>query len=202
MNGEYTFSDEYAERISSGYPSLSATDIPLKSMMGAYWINKDSLELGFKYLREGNKENPYLGFSEMIFANVYQALEMKDSFSYYARKAYKKLPNNPVHYALLGRIYVLEGKIDSLNLIFKEITSRVPDREVWRLYLSAMVYNKYSLDTIEVYENAKRAKSRIAGDNSESSFGHLCSFWHLRIHNLFLKDPPKKVYEPWKLNNV
>ncbi len=166
MNGEYTFSDEYAERISSGYPSLSATDIPLKSMMGAYWINKDSLDLGLEYLRQGNRDNPYIGFSDMIFANVYQSLGMKDSFSYYTRKAYQKLPNNPAHYALLGRIYVEEGKIDSLDLIFKEITSRVPDREVWRLYLSAMVYNKYSLDTIEVYENAKKAKS-IFPDNKQ-----------------------------------
>ena len=166
MNGEYTFSDEYAKRISAGYPSLSATDIPLKSMMGAYWINKDSLELGLEYLRQGNKENPYIGFSDMIFANVYQSLGMKDSFSYYTRRAYKKLPNNPAHYALLARIYVQENKIDSLDLIFKEITSRVPDREVWRLYLSAMVYNKYFLDTIEVYENAKKAKS-IFPDNKQ-----------------------------------
>ena len=33
-----------------------------------------------------------------------------------------------------------------------------PDREVWRLYLSAMANSKYQLDTIEVNKNAKKAK--------------------------------------------
>ena len=50
--------DFYVNRISKGYPSLSATSIPFNTVLGAYWINNDSIDLGFKYLRKGNLDNP------------------------------------------------------------------------------------------------------------------------------------------------
>lgn len=163
-SGEYEFTDEYIERISSGYPNLTATAIPFNSIIGAHMINNDSLELGLEYLREGNKDNPYLGFSDMLMAYVYQSLEMNDSFEYYANEASRKLPNSPIHFALSGNILLAENKLDSFNYRFKEITSRVPDRGVWRVYLSAMVARKYDFDTVEVYENARKAKE-IFPDN-------------------------------------
>lgn len=163
-NGKYEFSDEYIERISSGYPNLTATVIPFNSIIGAHWINNDSLELGLDYLRKGNKENPYLGFSDMLLAYVYQNLKMKDSFEYYTKEANRKLPNSPIHFALLGNLLLSEEKLDSFNYRFKEITNRVPDREVWRVYLSTMAVRKYDFDTIEVNENAVKAKS-IFPDN-------------------------------------
>ncbi len=164
--GEYEFSDEYIDRISSGYPSLTATVIPFNSIIGAHWINKDSLELGLDYLRKGNKDNPYLGFSDMLLAYVYQNLKMKDSFKYYTKEANRKLPNSPIHFALLGNILLSEEKLDSFNYRFKEITNRVPDREVWRVYLSTMAVRKYDFDTTEVNENAIKAKSIFPDNNS------------------------------------
>ena len=54
----------YVDRMSEGYPNLSATAIPFNSLLGAYWINNDSIELGFKYLRKD--ENYYfLGISKV-----------------------------------------------------------------------------------------------------------------------------------------
>ena len=154
----------YIDRISKGYPNLSATAIPFNTIIGAHWVNSDSLDFGMEYLREGNKDNPYIGFSDMVFANIFQALGVRDSLKFYARQASRKLPNNPAHFALQGRIFLEEKKLDSFVDNFKEIVSRVPDKEVWRLYLSAMVTHKYDLDTIEVNENAKKAKS-IFPDN-------------------------------------
>lgn len=157
--------EDYIKIISSGYPNLGATVIPFNTIIGAHWINNDSLALGMEYLRKGNKDNPYLGFSDMIFANVYQALEVRDSFEYYAREASRKLPNSPSHFALLGRIFLEDKKLDSFVMRFNEITKRVPDRQIWKLYLSAMVNEKYNVDTIEVYENARKAKSIFTGNN-------------------------------------
>ena len=157
-SGDYDFSDDYIKRISTGYPNLTQTVIPFNSIIGAHWVNKDSFELGLEYLRKGNKDNPYLGFSDMLLAHVYQNMGVKDSFEYYTMEASKKLPNNPAHFALLGKILLAENKLDSFNSKFKEIIKRVPDREVWRLYLAAMVEHKYKFDTIEVYENARNAK--------------------------------------------
>ena len=158
-SGRYEdLSKEYVKKISTGYPNLSATAIPFNTILGAHYINTDSIELGFEYLRKGNRDNPYIGFSDMVFANVYQALGVRDSFVYYTREASRKLPNNPTHFALQGRIFLEEKKIDSFVNRFTEITSRVPDKGIWRLYLSAMVNQKYNLDTIEVNKNARKAK--------------------------------------------
>ena len=159
-SGKYEeFTEDYLKRISSGYPNLTATAIPFNTIIGAHWINRDSIDLGMEYLRKGNKDNPYIGFSDMIFANVYQAFQVKDSFEYYAREATRKLPNNPSHFALLGRVLLEEKKLDSFVMRFNDIINRVPDRQIWKLYLSAMVTEKYNADTIEVNENARKAKS-------------------------------------------
>lgn len=155
---DYLFSDDYIERISTGYPSLSATAIPLKSLIGAHWINKDSIEKGLNLIREGSKDNPYIGFGDMIAANVYQSLGVKDSFAFYTRRSNKKLPNAAANYALLGRLLLLEDKLDSLSLLFNEIAGRVRDKEVWKVYLSAMATRKNEIDTIQAKLNARKAK--------------------------------------------
>jgi tetratricopeptide (TPR) repeat protein len=155
---DYLFSDDYIDRISSGYPNLSATAIPFKSLIGAHWINKDSLEKGLNLIREGSKENPYIGFGDMIAANVYQALGVKDSFAYYTRSSNNKLPNAAVNYALLSRLLLWEDKLDSLNLLFNKIADRVRDKEVWKVYLSTMATRKNEVDTIQSKLNAYKAK--------------------------------------------
>jgi tetratricopeptide (TPR) repeat protein len=158
--------DDYFERFSVDYPNLTATAIPIKSLMGAYWIQQDSIEKGMEYLRLGNKQNPFIGLSDMILANVYQAVGELDSFTHYSRNAIRKLPNAPTHYALIGRVYVLENKIDSLATMFNSISNKVTDVEVWKVYLSAMVTNKYKVDTVEVNKNARIAKELFANNES------------------------------------
>ena len=57
-SGRYEdLSKEYIKKISTGYPNLSATAIPLNTILGAHYINTDSLELGFEYLRKGYLED-------------------------------------------------------------------------------------------------------------------------------------------------
>jgi len=157
---KYEFDDDYYKKLASGYPTLSNTAIPIKSILGAYWINNDSVKKSFDFLREGNKHNPYFGFSDMIFANIYQNIGLMDSFAYYTRQANSKLPNAPAHYILLAKLYVLEDKIDSLDILFEQINSRLIDREVWKIYLSAMVTNRHKTDSAKVMKYAKQAKER------------------------------------------
>ena len=155
---DYLFEDEYIDRIDGGYPNLSATVIPFKSLIGAYWINKDSLAKGLNLIREGAKDNPYIGFGDMIAANVYQSLAIKDSFEYYTRRSYNKLPNAAVNYALISRMLLWDDKIDSLSILFNQISNRVRDKEVWKVYLTAMVGNPDKVDTTQVKLNALKAK--------------------------------------------
>ena len=98
----------------------------------------------------------------MVLANIWDTAGNKDSMSYYSRRASAKLPNSPSNYILLSKIYLNEDKIDSLDMLFSKISSRVRDPEIWKIYLSAMVSNKGEIDSIKVLNYAKEAKIKFS----------------------------------------
>ena len=157
---DYSMEESFRERISSGYPNLSSTVIPLKTILGAHWIVNDSIDKGLNLLKEGAKDNPYLGYTDMIYASLFEELGMKDSFAYYTRKAASKLPNAPQHYVLLLKLMLQEEKIDSLDIIFNDIKDNANDYQIWKVYLAGALDRLDKMDSLRVIENAKIAKSK------------------------------------------
>ena len=157
-------SPEYRNRISTNYPTLTSTTIPFKSLVGSYWIQNDSIVKGLDLLREGNKDNPYLGFSDTMIAQLYDQIGIKDSFINYARKAYNKLPNAPQHYVLIARALVLEDKVDSLSILFDQIKTRIKDNQVFKIYLAAILNQPNKLDSITISKNIAYIKSKYPYD--------------------------------------
>ncbi len=156
--GDYEFDNDYRDRISSGYPSVSSTVIPFKSILGAHWIVRDSIDKGLELLKQGQKDNPYLGFTDMIYASLFESVGMTDSFAFYARRAFSKLPNAPSHYVLLSKVFIMEEKFDSLEIVFDKIKDRVNDYQIWQLYLSSAIKNREKFDSLTLIDNAKIAK--------------------------------------------
>ena len=159
--GTYLIEDDYIGRISTKYPTLSSTVIPFNSVLGAYWIANNDNRLGFELLRKGNKENPFLGLSDLLLAQIYDQVGLKDSFDLYARAATSKLPNAPQHYVLISKLYVMDNKIDSLKILFDDIKERIYDRQVFNVYLSAVLNNRDQLDSLELIKDAKFAKEKF-----------------------------------------
>jgi len=160
--------NNYLERISTNYPTLSSTVIPFKSITGTYWIQNDSIIKGLDLLRTANKENPNLGFPDAMLAGFHDYLGLKDSFNFYAKQAYNKLPNAPQHYVLITKMFVNQNKIDSLEQFFNLIKSRIRDKQVYRIYFSAAIKNKEKFDTISLNENIKNARSYFDRDEDIS----------------------------------
>jgi tetratricopeptide (TPR) repeat protein len=185
---------EFYQKLESGYPTLTATAIPFKSVLGAYWINQDSISKAIKFLREGEKYNPFLGFSDMVFANIWDTSGNIDSMSYYTRRASSKLPNAPSNYILLSKIYLLEDKIDSLDMMFTKISSRVRDPEVWKVYLSAMVSNKGEIDSIKVLNYAKEAKIEFSELQIQLLANYIIYGEEIVKKNIELKENAVKIY--------
>jgi tetratricopeptide (TPR) repeat protein len=153
-------SPEFRNRISTNYPTLTSTTIPFKSLVGTYWVQNDSIVKGLDLLREGNKDNPYLGFSDAMIAQLYDGIGIKDSFIDYARKAYNKLPNAPQHYVLISRALVLDDKLDSLSILFDQIKTRVKDNQVFKIYLAAILNQTNQFDSIEISKDIAYIKSK------------------------------------------
>ena len=159
MNSEFKLDQKTFNRLNFGYPSLTNTSIPIKTIIGRYLLQNDSILKGMDYLRKGNLDNPYLGYSDMTFADFYEEIGIKDSFEYYTRRAYSKLPNAPGNFINMTRLYYIENKLDSLSIIFDKISSRVQDEQVYRIYLAAALENKEAFDSISLRENALKARA-------------------------------------------
>ena len=193
---------EYYQKLESGYPTLTATAIPFKSVLGAYWINQDSIAKAIRFLREGERHNPFLGFSDMVFANIWDTSGNMDSMSHYARRASSKLPNAPSNYILLSKIYINENKIDSLDMLFNKISSRVRDPEVWKIYLSAMVANKGEIDSIKVLNYAKEAKLEFVEVEIQLLANYIIYGEEIVKNNIKLKENALKNYKEDPVSSI
>lgn len=158
MNSDFKLDEKTFKRLDLGYPSLTNTAIPFKTILGRYLIQNDSILKGMDYLRKGSLDNPFLGYSDMTFADFYEEIGIKDSFEYYTRRAYSKLPNAPGNFINMTRLYYINNNLDSLSIIFDEISDRVQDEQVYRIYLAAAIENKEAFDSISLRENALKAR--------------------------------------------
>lgn len=159
----YDFDSNYVDKLSKLYPNLGSSAIPLKAVLGAYYVTNDSIFKGIDLLKKANLDNPFIGYPDMLLGRVYEVIGKKDSFNYYTNKAYKKLPNNSATYLLLAKKLLNENKLDSLNYFFTDISKRVVDINIWQIYLAAMLsaedkYEELKIDPAQVKQNAQRAK--------------------------------------------
>jgi tetratricopeptide (TPR) repeat protein len=145
----------FINSIDHNYPSLNVFAMPLASMKANYLLAKDSLERAIEYLELGSKVNPYLMFSESRLGELYLSMGDYKKSEYYIRKAFRELPNNPVHFILLTRILKQEQKLDSIYYNYNKIKDKIgpKDYQVYTIVLAALMDNqenfeKYDLNAI------------------------------------------------------
>lgn len=128
------------------YPSLTNTTIPIKAIVGRFFYDNDSTELGKKLIMDGIKDNPYIMFSEAQLADIFDKENQRDSFVKYSNKAFKKLPNNPIHFVMYSRKLIGENKTDSVLYYFDQIrkNASTADFQIWKIALGALVDNNDS----------------------------------------------------------
>ena len=175
---------EYLDIISTNYPTLSQTVIPLKAITGTYWLQNDSVIKGLDLLHQANKDNPYLGFPDAMIAGFYEFLGVKDSFNFYAKSAHNKLPNAPQHYVLLSKLLVNENKIDSLEIFFNDIKQRLIDDQIFTIYLTTALNNREKFDSISLNENIAFAKSRFPLNNKINLLTDYLMYGEEKVNNI------------------
>jgi len=144
----------FINSIDDHYPSLNIYAMPLKSMKANYLLARDSFDKAIDYLKLGAKDNPYLMYSESRLGEVYLATGEYQKSEAYVRKAFKELPNNPVHFILLTRILKQEEKLDSIYYHYNKIKNIIgpKDYQVYTIVLAALMDDQdnfeYSLKEI------------------------------------------------------
>jgi len=95
-------------------PNVGITTLPISALKAPYIISSDT-KLAYDLLKSGNKENPYIFYSEYILSNYFLQLKMFDSAKFYAKKAFYNWPKNLDHYKLYNKTLI--AKKDTLGLL-------------------------------------------------------------------------------------
>tara|TARA_B100000900_G_scaffold410749_1_gene429121 strand:+ start:4163 stop:5176 length:1014 start_codon:yes stop_codon:yes gene_type:complete len=139
---------DFINSINDYYPSLNVFGMPLVSLKAQYFLSRDSIGKGIAYLEEGEKRNPYIGFSESVLGETYLKIGDINKANYYIRKAFDKVPNNPVHYILLVKLLKKENKNDSIFYYYNLIKDKVgeKDYQIYNIVLGSFIESKDTLD--------------------------------------------------------
>tara|TARA_Y100000385_G_scaffold204888_1_gene212246 strand:+ start:20 stop:1045 length:1026 start_codon:yes stop_codon:yes gene_type:complete len=161
----------FINSIKTNYPSLGLFGMPLSSQKGTYLIAKNKIYEGIQLLKQGQKENPYLMFSESQLADISYRLKDIKNYEYYSRRAFKNLPNNPLHFIQLVRLYKIQNKNDSIKYYYEKVKDIIgpKDPQVYNIVLSSFMLDK---DTLTKYGGLEIAKEALAIHPKSSKLIH------------------------------
>jgi len=132
------------DQVVNAFPSIpnlvSNTVQPIEGMLGMYlWKNERVVEAE-RYLRRGQKANPYMMYVENIRANIYYQKEKWDSAAYFAKLCLYERPRNPTYYQTFMACVARTYDTATLRKGFELYNKYHPkDAFCWNLYLSNML---------------------------------------------------------------
>ena len=146
-------------------PNVGITTLPISALKAPYIINSDN-QLAYELLKSGNKENPYIFYSEYILSTYFLQLKMFDSAKFYAKKAFYNWPKNLDHYKLYNKTLIAKKDILGLLDAYDYINSTFLEKD------------GYAKEFIDSYSNAMlRYLIYDYKDMREISTGELLGDW-------------------------
>jgi len=163
------------------YPSLSITAMPMKFLIGRYFLYKEETQQkGISMIKSSIKDNPYLGVQELELANFYNQMANLDSTYYYTRIAYDKLPSNLHAFNLISTLSELKNESE-LDQVFNELKDK-NEQTIWSNYIYAKIKinpNKSKDSILELLNSGKSVFKK-----NEASYEYLKSYIQVGNTNL------------------
>ena len=160
---------EFYNNLETVIPNITITTIPIKALKALYIQaneSRDSIKKAIDLFYDSIDDNPFLMFSEGNLSKTYYALRKYDSAYYYARKSFKGLPKNAVHFAMISKLHANKGQYDSIIKSFEMINSP-PRADISRIFFASMINFINDVDDSlkkKVINTAKEAKKRYLVD--------------------------------------
>ena len=153
----------YLPNFNMNLPDLSFTAIPIKALVSRYYRFQGDFQKALSLLDESMNLNPYIMFNESEKAEVYELLQVKDSFKYFAKKAFIGLPKNQRHWIQFTKAIKIDNDSIELDQGF-DLIKDSDDPFFATAYLSANI----SLDrkSPHIINMAKNLKNKFK-DNQE-----------------------------------
>ena len=97
-------------------PNVTVTTIPMNDIKARYLINAKKYDNALNLLHKDRNANPFLFYKEFLMSNAYEKKGVIDSAYYYARQAYKGLPNNQAHVAKFLKFAMVKKDLEAIKL--------------------------------------------------------------------------------------
>lgn len=125
VNKDYDLN--YVKNIDTEFPNITVHTMPMSALKATLLLNLGEKDSVLNLLNDASKENPYLGYNEIVKSIYYLENQQIDSSYKYARLSYNKLPNQFNHFNHYLNLIefnkdtvALNEILDDLNLIYNE----------------------------------------------------------------------------------
>ena len=137
----------YFDNFNTDFPNIGVTTIPIDHFLSKYYFLAEDYEKALKLIESGNKANPYLKSGSLLKAEIFDHLGVIDSFNFYSKDAFNKMPRTPRHFVLYSKSMVGQKKPLELISAYKRIQNeKTPDYHyVFITSLGELVKEKDSL---------------------------------------------------------
>ena len=119
------------------FPNISNVLIPIKLAKARYLFLNKEYEKAKRYIHEGKKHNPYLGFGDLLLNRIFTAQNMLDSAVFYGKESIRKLPNNESHITFYQITQEKVQDLEEIRRVFIESSSLFSE-PIWQNYLISL----------------------------------------------------------------
>lgn len=145
-------------------PNVGVTTLPMSSLKAPYVINSNQ-QKAYDLLKLGNKENPYIFYSEYILSTYFMQLKMFDSAKFYAKKAFYNWPKNLDHYKIYNKTLIATKDTIGLLDAYDYINSTFLEKEGYANEFIDSYSNALLRFLIYEYDDMKKiSKNDLKGD--------------------------------------
>jgi O-antigen ligase len=119
------------------FPNLSTSTLPIKALVARYYYRDKMYDEALSLLRECEKDNPYLYYTDFIKTAVFASKQNYDSVSFYSKRAFYNWPRATSYYKNV--IFGAARKKDTseINKAFSTYIKYRNEPEGWNQYLLA-----------------------------------------------------------------
>ena len=119
-------------------PNVTVTTIPMVDIKARYLINAKKYNEALKLLNKDKNANPFLYYKESLMSTAHEKAGNIDSAYYYAKKAYKGLPNNEVHVAKFLNFAMAKKDLEAIKFAASNLME-THSKTNWQNILTAYV---------------------------------------------------------------
>ena len=122
-------------------PNISNVMIPIKLAKARYLFMEGKYDEAKRFIKEGQKHNPFLGFGDLLLERIYLAENKIDSAVFFGKRSLDKLPLNTTHISFYQITQEKAQNLEEIERVFLN-SLKLKNEIVWQNYLISIAYIK------------------------------------------------------------